>query len=182
MTKHKPLDPNDIVPVHDVQDDAPLLAQLVEKMKRDGWQDRRLLVEEISVGCSPIQYYGWTGSHRIEAARRAKLPEVPCLVMTAAEMNKARHDVIRMFPKKVLVGDKSFLDLVSHGLRLNDNDGRLKLLMKLGLEEPAEMMRKEVTSDRKREGVTDMEGAERLKRLDALLEDESRRSTRKTDG
>ncbi len=89
MPRYLQLDPTPIEPPHEV-DDVSLLEQLVEDMTRDGWQCRPLLVEEINrVGPVPIPYQGWTGSHRIEAARQARLSQVPRLVITAEEVQKA---------------------------------------------------------------------------------------------
>ena len=146
MSESALLDPNDIDPPHEAHDE-PLLARLVENMKRDGWERRRLLVEDITLG--PDRYQGWTGSHRIEAARRAELPQVPCLVLTVEERKKAELEAIAGNVLG-LAGYGSFLKLVSHGLQRNDNKGRLKALVRAGLEEAAELMQEELDSDRER--------------------------------
>lgn len=64
------------------------LGKLVESMKREGWVGRRLLVEEVRDG-DICRFFAWTGSHRIEAAKRAGLAAVPCQVMTHAECDQA---------------------------------------------------------------------------------------------
>jgi hypothetical protein len=46
-----------------------------------------LLVEEGLYG----QTVAWTGSHRIEAAKLARLREIPCRVITRAESQAALH-------------------------------------------------------------------------------------------
>ena len=49
----------------------------------NGWTGRPLLVIDRGNG-----YLAWTGSHRIEAARRADLQAVPCYVVDESKLIK----------------------------------------------------------------------------------------------
>ncbi len=64
------MDPWDLDPPHEAR--SPI-DELVVSMKRDGWQDRPLLIGDDGESVVAI-----TGSHRIAAAREAGLPAVPC--------------------------------------------------------------------------------------------------------
>ena len=155
MPRNLQLDPTDIKPPHEAHDES-LLARLVEDMTHVGWQYRPLLVEDITRGLGQDRYQGWTGSHRIEAARRAKLARVPCLVITVEERAKAEWEAIDSSDYKAdeLVGYASLLLLINV-LQGNHNKGRLKALVKFRLDEAAELMREELASDRVREGIID---------------------------
>ena len=63
MSESVLLDPNDIEPPHEAHDE-PLLAQLVENMKRDGWERRRrrLLVEDITLRLGPRTFLAMASS------------------------------------------------------------------------------------------------------------------------
>jgi ParB-like chromosome segregation protein Spo0J len=70
------IDPEEINPLHEERYQTKL-DELVDDMKENGWNGRPLLViKRVSGG-----YQGWTGSHRIAAAREAELPVVPCYVV-----------------------------------------------------------------------------------------------------
>jgi hypothetical protein len=62
-------------PPHAVTDEAKL-ARLIESMRANGWQGRPLLAYDDGNG---LHYL--TGSHRLIAAQRAMLDEIPVLVI-----------------------------------------------------------------------------------------------------
>jgi len=78
----------DAIRIINSANDTEFLARLVESMRKEGWKGRRLLVEE-SVQHRVSQYFAWTGSHRLEAAKEVGLLTVPCLVILAAEAETA---------------------------------------------------------------------------------------------
>lgn len=57
------------------------LNELIESMEENGWNGRPLLV----VDCGG-EYSALTGSHRIAAARKAELDEVPCAIVDCGTM------------------------------------------------------------------------------------------------
>ena len=71
-TPHIKLAPTHLVePPHELQDLWDF-AELARSMLDDGWRGRPLLVERIRGG-----WLGWTGTHRVLAAKVALLPYVP---------------------------------------------------------------------------------------------------------
>ncbi len=74
------IDPEQIEPLHEVRRPA-LVHDLASDMSENGWQGRPLLVIERESG-----YVAWTGTHRIAAAKRAKLSGVPCYVLHESEL------------------------------------------------------------------------------------------------
>ena len=115
------------------------LAKLTESMKRDGWMGRRLLVEELRDG-DRVRYYAWTGSHRIEAAKAARLAAIPCRVMTHKEcdaaFSSAGYD---------LNGFDSWCGAVTSAKGRLDKH-RLAGLEQAGLHEAAAMLREELAA------------------------------------
>src|SRR5437868_2722841 len=69
------IEPSRIKPLHDVRNQR-ILDELVASMLDQGWNGRPLLV--IQRGAN---YFAWTGSHRIAAAKEAGLQAVPCYVL-----------------------------------------------------------------------------------------------------
>jgi hypothetical protein len=133
------LSPNRVRPVNRARDEA-LLAHLVESMTKDGWTQRPLLVEETSLGLSSPQYFAWTGSHRIEAAKRVKLPSIPCCVLQQAEANaafeKAGYD---------LDSYSCWRDALGGGGRRQEWH-RLEALKNAGLRDAAALLEQELTA------------------------------------
>jgi len=91
MGKQMNLDPLDIHPPHGAQLPRQF-NELVEDMAANGWKGRPLLV----IRCVSGKFQAWTGSHRIAAARKAGLQEVPCYVVM--EKVLLRHDVDATWP------------------------------------------------------------------------------------
>ena len=110
---------------------------IAKRMRSHGWDGRRLLVEEVNNYGHP-EYYAWTGSHRIEAAKQAGLTEIPCRVMTKKEADEAFESAgydQNGFPCwKQAVAYK-------HGM---GDENCLVGLECAGLAEPAEMLREEI--------------------------------------
>jgi len=50
-------------------------------MRENGWQGRSLLVIQ-----RETQYFAWTGSHRIAAAREVGLESIPCYVIAEEKL------------------------------------------------------------------------------------------------
>lgn len=86
MGSFEDIDPWRIAPLHGVRQ-RKLLSQLVASMRRAGWRGRPLLVIEHG-----DDYIAWTGSHRIAAAREAKLDRVPCYVMAENALKRVGAD------------------------------------------------------------------------------------------
>ena len=76
-----------IIPLHGVRD-AAKLDGLVDSMRVDGWQGRALLGELDSDGYT---VHLWTGSHRLAAAVKAGLDEIPVLLIDSGAMTEAGH-------------------------------------------------------------------------------------------
>ena len=75
-------------PPHPVTRPA-LAARLEASMRARGWVGRPVLVEQLArAGRDGARYQGWTGSHRIAAARAAGI-EVPIVVVPAAALARA---------------------------------------------------------------------------------------------
>lgn len=108
------LDPHDIIPLHKPTNRSHV-TELARDMRERGWRGRELLV--IRRG---EQYLAWTGSHRIEAARRAKLASVPCHVVqeprilkfgvTAQEVHVMDYERLEICKK---LGDERATELMS---------------------------------------------------------------------
>ena len=117
--------------------DAAKVARLVARMRKHGWQRRPLLVEE---GFFESRH-AWTGTHRVEAAIKAGLVTVPCLVLPFA----AAQEIVANLPDRA--GAQSTL-LNCLNKRSNgggpDDAGRLSALVRLGLDEMAEEVRREM--------------------------------------
>jgi len=118
----------------------PYLARtktIVKSMRSHGWVGRRLLVEEVN-NYGYREYYAWTGSHRIEAAKRAGLNKIPCRVIT-----KEEADVAFQSAGYDQNGFSCWRQAVTaeHGM-LDKN--RLVGLESAGLAEAAEMLREEI--------------------------------------
>ena len=79
------LSPHDVEPLYLPRSNRQL-GELVASMTAEGWLGRALLVIE-----ADSIFYAWTGSHRIAAAREAKLTEIPCYVVP--EERIAQHGV-----------------------------------------------------------------------------------------
>ena len=78
--------PDKITPLHEVRNRSAL-NELVTDMKENGWQGRPLLVIR-----RKSEYLAWTGSHRIEAARKAGLTSVPCHVVLESKLIRHGFD------------------------------------------------------------------------------------------
>jgi ParB-like chromosome segregation protein Spo0J len=78
------LSPIEVYPPHEVRERAKLDV-LTAAMEADGWQGRPLLVLDEGV------LRGWTGSHRIEAARAAGLRRVPVVLVDIDEISRANE-------------------------------------------------------------------------------------------
>ena len=70
------IDPRRIIPLHKVKRKRDLRL-LTAVMRDEGWTERPILVEQIRPGL----YQAWTGTHRLAAARRARLRRVPVLLV-----------------------------------------------------------------------------------------------------
>ena len=78
MSRQREVDPNNIVPVHDVKKErSHHLRELMRRMRRDGWSGRPLVVEETA----PNRYQAWTGTHRLAAALRVGMKRVPVVLI-----------------------------------------------------------------------------------------------------
>lgn len=83
------IDPEGIRPVHEARDPR-VLTPLLESMKRSGWLGRPLLAVVRDDG----SLQALTGSHRLHAAKEARLATVPTLVVDgddAALAQESRH-------------------------------------------------------------------------------------------
>ena len=77
MSRYRTVDPLHVTPLHGIlQSRAHHLRELIDRMRRDGWEGRSLIVEETT----PHRYQAWTGTHRLAAARRVGL-RVPILLI-----------------------------------------------------------------------------------------------------
>ena len=82
---YEQIPPQDLNSLHEVREQE-VFKELVVSMAENGWQGRPLLV----IDCED-KYVAWTGSHRIAAARKVGLLEVPCYVVSEREL--VRHGV-----------------------------------------------------------------------------------------
>ena len=136
------LNPNDIETVNVIMN-RPLHEALVQKMKRDGWVGRRVLVEELirPNGPGEPEYYAWTASHRLEAAREAGLKTVPCLIIEMAEGDEAF----------VRAGYSPYRDHFTTWRECVEDSrldvSRLEALRKAGLDAAATLMEQEIKEE-----------------------------------
>ena len=133
------LDPEELRPANDVFDQA-YQQELVLSMRRVGWEGRDLLVEQVLRFSFP-EYYAWTGSHRIAAAREAGLETVPCRMLSAAEADEA-------FVRAGYVKHPhhNWWSAITRAHGRYDRD-RLQGLVAAGLTEAADMLRKEIAEE-----------------------------------
>ena len=138
------MEERDLPPTHVSPVNAPvnhtLVESLVESMEKDGWTGRPLLVEEVCRYKLYTQYFAWTGSHRIEAAKRAGLSSVPCRVITHKEADSAFSGA-----GYDQYGFSSWRGAVSSAEGPLD-EHRLRGLDRVGLQEAAQMLRDELAS------------------------------------
>jgi hypothetical protein len=111
------INPFGIEPPHDVRDQKKL-NNLVESMKSNGWQGRPILAYDIGRGPEAL-----TGSHRIVAARKAGLEEIP-VVMVHPDI----ADYVDDFGRSIV--DAAFLEA----------DEAAKYLKRFGDKEAADLM------------------------------------------
>ena len=77
MSRYRSVDPHNVEPLHGIRESrVHHLRELIERMRRGGWQGRPIVVEETA----PNRYQAWTGTHRLAAARRLGL-RVPVLLI-----------------------------------------------------------------------------------------------------
>jgi hypothetical protein len=82
------VEPRRLHPVHSPVN-MGFLASAGAEMRERGWRGQDLLVEEsIFFGMRP-EYFAWTGSDRLSAAKAAGLRTVPCRVLTSAAADRA---------------------------------------------------------------------------------------------
>ena len=129
------IDPESIETVNVISQEC--MHKLGESMQKNGWLGRRLLVEEVVLVTGP-EYYAWTGSHRIEAARLAGLKTVPCCVIEADEADRA-FTAAGYAPNRG--GYQSWQDCVVDS-RLDLS--RLEAVKKAGLDRAVELMEQEI--------------------------------------
>jgi hypothetical protein len=117
--------------------------RLAADMKEHGWRGRGILVEESKRFPHP-EFYAWTGSHRIEAAKLAGLATVPCHVITAEEAMAA----FGKNPNYDFHGHGHWRGAIIEGGRrdLQQEWRRLAALEDAGLEEAAQMLRDEIAA------------------------------------
>ena len=83
------LDPSRLRTVNEPSDEA-LRQRLILAMRKDGWQGRAVLVEEVrNPGFTFVQHFAWTGSHRIASAVEVGLNAIPSRVISASEAQAA---------------------------------------------------------------------------------------------
>ena len=117
--------------------DSARAETIAKSMRSHGWVGRPLLVEEVN-NYGRREYYAWTGSHRIEAAKRAGLTEIPCRVITKEEADEAFQSA-----GYEQYGFSCWRQAVTakHGMF---DEKRLVGLECAGLVEAAEMLREEI--------------------------------------
>lgn len=119
--------------------DREHLQSLVESMRNRGWIGRPLLIEEVYRYGFP-QYIAWTGSHRIEAAKRVGLAYIPCLVITHQEADSAFSGA-----EYDQNGFSSWRDAVTSAEGPLDTH-RLRGLERAGLAQAAHMLMQEIAA------------------------------------
>ena len=107
------INPWEIKTLHDVTNEG-LLENLISDMIENGWHGRPLLVIE-----TEDNYFAWTGTHRVHAAREAGFESIPCYVLDESVLKKhgfdAVHDHVLDYERvKILrkVGDETALSLM----------------------------------------------------------------------
>lgn len=137
----KDIDPRRIRKVNASFDEQHVV-RLTASMKQLGWSGRPLLVVEVQQ-YGFVDFFAWSGSHRVEAAMRANLDTVPCRVISRADADKAfggaGYD---------RYGFSCWRDAVTSAEGMYDND-RLRGLEKAGLAEAAQMLREEITAKKR---------------------------------
>jgi hypothetical protein len=113
------------------------VTRIAASMEKEGWQGRPLLVEEVR-NYSWDEYYAWTGSHRIEAAKRAGLTEIPCRLIRADEAEAAFSEA-----GYNRYGFSCWRDAITSAHGALDKH-RLSGLEHAGLKEGAEILREEI--------------------------------------
>lgn len=119
------VDPRRILPLHRIKRPVDLRL-LIAGMRDDGWCGRRLLVEEYSPG----HYQAWTGTHRLTAAKRARLRRVPILIIDLKKWVKEWGPIEEEFA----------VDDVHGG----DDEDKYMALLKAGDRIAADLMRQEI--------------------------------------
>jgi hypothetical protein len=77
MSRYRWVDPRHVTPIHAIRKSREHhLRELLDRMRRDGWEGRPLIVEETA----PHRYQAWTGTHRREAAQRVHI-RVPIVLI-----------------------------------------------------------------------------------------------------
>jgi len=110
---YEQIPPQDLNSLHEVREQE-VFKELVVSMAENGWQGRPLLV----IDCED-KYVAWTGSHRIAAARKVGLLEVPCYVVSEHELlphgveaKWGHHDDSDRLSVIQKIGDEVALDLM----------------------------------------------------------------------
>lgn len=145
------LNPHDIETVNVIFDRRGY-ERLAESMKRDGWEGRPVLVEELirQHGPQEPEYYAWTASHRIEAARRAGLATVPCLVI---EMPEGDGAFVRAGYSPHRDHFTTWRECVSHSRPdLPHDDACKEGLRQAGLHAAADLMEQEIKAAKRNAG------------------------------
>lgn len=121
--------------------DEEKAASLAAAMRKDGWTERRLLAVE----CDG-HYVAITGTHRIEAARRAGLTSVPALILDAQELTAAAGIFVEC------KGGDYFLENCDGDAMVSDGDYQA-LFADAGYREAASLMEAESQSTEGQDGV-----------------------------
>lgn len=122
--------PGKIKPVHEIRDEERF-NRLVDSMRKNGWQGRPILALETG----DDEYQGWTGSHRLPAAQEAGLDEIPTVIISWDDFQKAAD-----------AQGRDVFDALDH---LYDDQDKIKFLDDGGLHIQAELMREEETENLK---------------------------------
>lgn len=86
------IDARRILPLHEIRRPHHF-RELVERMRRYGWQGRPLAVEALSGGRTKLRasgdghYMGWTGTHRLAAARALGI-KVPVILINGGKASR----------------------------------------------------------------------------------------------
>jgi hypothetical protein len=88
MTEIIYLDPEEITPLHEARSHQHL-GELTDDMESNGWTGRPLLVIE-----RENDYLAWTGSHRIAAAKKAGIKQIPCYALSESELVAHGFDAV----------------------------------------------------------------------------------------
>jgi hypothetical protein len=115
------------------------VARIAEAMRAHGWQGRALLVEEGLAG----RLFAWTGSHRVEAAKKAGLVAIPCRIISRAESQAALDRLPDTYGFDSLLGA---LKTKANGGGPSDPE-RLEGLRRLGLFEAAAALEEEIAAE-----------------------------------